>query len=195
MGPRLRFCLETPAGYPVPSPPTLQVKKWLNRDNTLPCLRKASDETCFLSLCLWQPLLQAFSKLSCPLSLLEPSRNLPQIPIMTTQRVSHSVVAYWDYSLWQFLLLVHTQPLDINQNYHLILLLGFWLLWLISKEAGVGCDLSGNCPHIPLHSAVSVQEKSLMSSCFCCFLILVTFFKVFSHESCENKSLNSLWCQ
>jgi hypothetical protein len=40
------------------------------------------------------------------------------------------------------------------------------------------------------HSAVSGQEKSLMSSYFCCFLISVTDFKVFAHENCEKNSLS-----
>lgn len=61
--------------------------------------------------------------------------------------------------------LVGTQPLAINQNYHLIFPLGFWLLWLHSREAGVGCDPSGTQLLIPFHSGkvINVQLLLLLS--------------------------------
>lgn len=46
-------------------------------------------------------------------------------------------------SILQILMFAHTQSLVINQNYGLSFL-GFWLLWIISREAGAGCDPSGN---------------------------------------------------
>lgn len=148
---------------------------------------------------LRQQLLQACSQLSGPPFLAgtrkessaDPHHEKP-VGFTHTHRKATQYGGPFTYSFLQFLLLAHTRPLDINQTYHLIFLLGFCLPWLISREAGVGCDPSCNCSQIPFCSAVSVQEKSLMSSCFCCFRILVTDFKVAAHESCEKNSPNSL---
>lgn len=74
------------------------------------------------------------------------------------------------YSILQILMFAHTQSLVINQNYGLSFL-GFWLLWIISREAGAGCDPSGNCPLIPFPTAVSVQENSLISIASAAFLV------------------------
>lgn len=144
-------------------------------DNVLPYLRRSWVLMKPASLGMWWQLLQVVLKLSGPPFLSgtrkeSSSEPHPEDPVYF---IHGKVTQYGDlltYSLLQILKLVHTQPLVINQNYDLCFL-GFWLLWLISREEGVGCDPSGNCSQIPFHTAVSVQENSLMSIVSSAFLV------------------------
>lgn len=168
-------------------------------DNVLPYLRKSWVLMKPASSGMWWQLLQAVLKLSGHPFLAgtrkeSSSEPHPEDPVYF---IHGKVTQYGDlltYSLLQILKLAHTQPLVINQNYDLFFLC-FWLLWLISREAGVGCGPSGNCPQISFSHCSLSPGKLINVHCFFCFPSLVTDFKVFAHEKSEPNSLNSLWYQ